>query len=94
MLLLSSPILPPCYVRLLFPFVGVKSKRFDFNKETKWSYMGREKFKELLDSLHDEQWHHETYGSRGMESRIFWPHSLIICPPLRTELSTFLTAEI
>jgi hypothetical protein len=51
---------PACYVRLLFPFVGVKSKRFDFNKETKWSYMGKEKFKELLDSLHDEQWHHGT----------------------------------
>ena len=58
-------------MRLLFPFIGVRPKQFDFNKETKWSYMGREKFKELLDSLYDEQWRHGTrsavwlYGTKG-----------------------------
>jgi len=55
--LLTSP------TNLLSPFIGpVLPKRFDLDNDnkTKWSYMGREKFKELLHNLH--QWKKNQYS--------------------------------
>jgi Cdc6-like AAA superfamily ATPase len=61
---------PSFYSKLLFPFVGKPlPSRFDIDKEHKWSYMGRERFTELLNEV-EEPWLSNrsalwVYGTRG-----------------------------
>jgi hypothetical protein len=60
---------PAFYKKLLFPFVGsVLPQRFNLDNEERWSYMGRERFKDLLSELNGK-WSQRSalwlYGTKG-----------------------------